>query len=171
VVEANGTVHVSFSEEECNTAIDHHLHISSSTNGGATFGSIVRIDKPGQFRDNPDPGDLLPNKSFRAPIAPSLNWNAATGTLAFMYQNNINRKISGADISVQTSTDGGTTWSDARFVAVGSDGNPAKNDQFVSWVTSDPTGTFFAIWLDNRSDPGNKLIETWEGVSHDDGKT
>src|SRR5579859_542566 len=171
VVEANGTLHVSFSEEECNTAIDQHLRISSSTNGGATFGPIVRIDKPGQFRDNPDPGDQLPNKSFRAPIAPSLNWNAATGTLAFMYQNNINRKVSGSDISVQTSTDGGATWSDARFVAVGSDGDPAKNDQFFSWVTSNPAGTFFAIWLDNRSDPGNKLIETWEGVSHDNGKT
>ena len=121
VVQANGTLQVSFSEEECNTALDHHFHITTS--------------------------------------------------MAFMYQNNINRTTSGSHISVQGSTNGGRTWSDARFVAVGPHGKPAANDQFFSWVTSDPAGTFYAIWLDNRDDPGNKLIETWEGVSHDNGMT
>jgi hypothetical protein len=171
VVEPNGTLHVSYSEEECNTGIDHHLHIANSTNGGVSFGAAVTIDKPGQFLDNPDPGDILPNKKFRAPIAPSLNFNTATGTLAFMYQNNVDRAKSGANISVQTSTDGGKTWSDMRWVSVGPDGKPAPNDQFFSWVTSDPAGVFYAIWLDNRDDPGNKLIDTYEGISKDNGVT
>jgi hypothetical protein len=171
VVEPNGTLHVSYVEEECNTALDHHLFIRNSTDGGATFGNSVQIDKPGQFKDNPDLNDLLPNKKFRAPIAPSLNFNTATNTLAFMYQNNIDRNRSGANISVQTSTDGGKTWSDMHFVSVDASGKPARNDQFFSWVTSDPSGTFRAIWLDNRDDPGNKLIDTWEGISHDNGKT
>jgi BNR/Asp-box repeat len=171
VVEPNGKLHVSYVEEECNTAIDHHLHIRNSTDGGSSFGPDVQIDKPGQFADNPDPADLLPNKNFRAPIAPSLNLNTATGTLAFMYQNNLDAANSGANISVQTSTDGGNTWSDMRWVSVGKNKKPAPNDQYFSWVTSDPSGTFRAIWLDNRDDPGNKLIDTWEGISTDNGKT
>ena len=88
-----------------------------------------------------------------------------------MYQNNVDRAASGADISVQTSTDGGNSWSNARFVSVGPDGKPAQNDQFFSWVTSDTAGRFRAIWLDNREDPGNKLIDTWQATSTDDGKT
>ena len=171
VVEPNGSLHVSYVEEECNTAMDHHLHIRNSSDGGSTFGPDIQIDKPGQFVDNPDASDLLPNKNFRAPIAPSLNFNVATKTLAFMYQNNVDRATSGADISVQTSTDGGNSWSNARFVSVGPDGKPAQNDQFFSWVTSDTAGTFHAIWLDNREDPGNKLIDTWQATSTDDGKT
>ncbi len=171
VVEPSGALHVSYVEEECNTSIDHHLWIRNSADGGATFGNGVQIDKPGQFLDNPDPGDLLPNKNFRAPIAPSLNYNTATNTLAFMYQNNLDRQHSGANISVQTSTDGGKTWSNMRWVSVDKTGKPARNDQYFSWVTSDPSGTFRAIWLDNRNDPGNKLIDTWEGISHDNGKT
>jgi hypothetical protein len=171
VVEPGGTLHVSYMEEECNTALDHHLFIKNSIDGGATFGNSVQIDKPGQYADNPDPGDILPNKSFRAPDAPSLNFNTATHTLAFMYQNYIDGAHTGANISVQTSTDGGKTWSDMHFVSVDSSGRPAPNDQFFSWVTSDHSGTFRAIWLDNRDDPGNKLIDTWEGISHDNGKT
>jgi hypothetical protein len=171
VVEPDGTLHVSFVEEECNTGLDHHLFISNSTDGGATFTPRIQIDKPGQFVDNPDLGDRLPNKKFRAPIGPSLNWNAATKTLAFMYQNNLDRANTGANISVQTSADGGKTWSDMRWVSVGPDGKPAPNDQYFSWVTSDPAGTFYAIWLDNRDDPGNKLIDTYEGISRDNGKT
>ncbi len=88
-----------------------------------------------------------------------------------MYQNNLDRTRSGANISVQTSTDGGATWSNMRWVSVASKGVPAPNDQYFSWVTSDTSGTFYAIWLDNREDPGNKLIDTWQGVSHDNGRT
>jgi hypothetical protein len=171
VVEPSGALHVSYTEEECNTGLDHHFYITNSADGGASFGPSTQIDKPGQFADNPDPNDLLPNKKFRAPIAPSLNFNAATNTLAFMYQNNLDRARSGANISVQTSTDGGKTWSDMRWVSVEPGGKPARNDQYFSWVTSDPAGTFYAIWLDNRDDPGNKLIDTWEGISRDNGKT
>jgi hypothetical protein len=171
VVEADGTLHVSYVEEECNTGLDHHLYIKNSANGGDTFTPTVQIDKPGQFVDNPDPNDILPNKKFRVPLAPSLNWNAVTHTLAFMYQNNADRAKSGSNISVQTSTDAGKTWSDSRWVSVTADGSPAPNDQYFSWVTSDPAGTFYAIWLDNRDDPGNKLIDTYEGISRDNGKT
>lgn len=171
VVEPSGTLHVSYVLEECNTSIDHHLEIRNSSDGGASFTSPVQIDKPGQFADNPNPADLLPNKNFRAPIAPSLNYNAATNTLAFMYQNNLDRKQSGANISVQTSTDGGQTWSNMRWVSVTAAGKPAPNDQYFSWVTSDAQGNFRAIWLDNREDPGNKLIDTWQAISRDDGRT
>jgi hypothetical protein len=171
VVEPDGTLHVSYSGEECNTGLDHHLYIRNSTNGGTSFGPGITVDKPGQFADNPDPADLLPNKNFRAPIGPSLNYNTATKTLAYMYQNNLGRQSTGASISAQTSSDGGKTWSNMRWVSVTSAGKPAPNDQYFSWVTSDPQGNFRAIWLDNRDDPNNKLIDTWQAVSHDNGQT
>jgi hypothetical protein len=171
VVEPNGTLHVSYVEEECNTGIDHHMYINNSADGGASFGTAVQIDKPGQFQDNPDPGDLLPNKKFRAPMSPSLNYNAATHTLAYVYQNNLDRQKTGANISAQTSADGGKTWSNMRWVSVTSGAKPAPNDQYFAWVTSDTAGTFHAIWLDNRDDPANKLIDTYQGVSHDNGRT
>jgi hypothetical protein len=171
VVEPNGTLHTSYAIEECNTGIDHHLYIRNSGDGGASFGAAVQVDKPGQFADNPNPADLLPNKNFRAPMSPSLNFNAGTHTLALMYQNNLARKQSGANISVQTSTDGGNTWSNMRWVSVTPAGKPAPNDQYFPWVTSDTHGNFRAIWLDNRNDPGNKLIDTWQAFSRDNGKT
>src|SRR2546430_3900443 len=50
--------------------------------------------------------DTLPPTAFRAPNTPSLAFDAGTGSLTFLYQNNINRPVSKADISFQRSTDG-----------------------------------------------------------------
>jgi hypothetical protein len=117
-VEANGALDITYSIEECNTAIDHGFRFQKSTNGGASFlPSPVHIDKPGQFVDNPDPGDLLPPTHFRVPNNASIDYNRATGTLTFVYQNNVNRAVSGADISYQQSRDGGFHWTDARFLS------------------------------------------------------
>ncbi|HYV02131.1 MAG TPA: sialidase family protein, partial [Actinomycetota bacterium] len=131
----------------------------------------TRIDKPGQFQDNPDLDDKLPPTSFRAGLSPSLVVSPTTGTLAFVYQNNVNRPQSEADISIQLSTDGGATWSDARFLSVTGTGQPADNDQFFPWIDSDPAGNLVAIWYDRRRDPGNTLVDTWQAVSSDDGLT
>lgn len=172
VVEASGALDVSFVEEECNTGRDHKLLFQRSGDGAATFlPRPVRVDRPGQFVDNRDPDDLLPGKSFRAPNGPSLAYSPATGTLALAYQNLLNGRVSGADISLARSTDGGLHWADMRYVSVDPSGAPAANDQFFPAVTSDRSGTFFAIWLDNRLDPGNHLVDTFEGVSTDDGVT
>ena len=167
VVENDGTLDLLYALEECNTSLDHGFRMQKSSDGGNTFRrNPVTINKSGQWRDNPDLGDLLPNKSFRAPNTPSMAYSPASGKLVVVYQNYINKRQSGADISYQTSTDGGLTWSNTAPLSVAG-GAAAPKDQFFPWVAADPAGHFYAIWLDNRLDPGNHMIQTFQATSID----
>jgi hypothetical protein len=171
VVESDGTLDVGFVSENCNDSFDPHLLFQKSTDGGQTFlPSAVQIDKAGQYADFQDAGndDILPPTHFRAPNTPSLAYSPATGSLLFVYQNNVNRPASQADISYQTSTDGGLHWSDAAFLSTDSSGQPAANDQFFPWAASDENGRFYVIWFDRRLDPANVRINTWQAVSNND---
>jgi hypothetical protein len=171
VVENNGTLDVGFVSENCNNSFDPHLLFQKSTDGGQTFlPSAVQIDKPGQYADFLDAGldDTLPPTHFRAPNTPSLAYSPRTGTLLYVYQNNVNRPASQADISYQTSTDGGLTWSDAKFLSTNASGQPAANDQFFPWAASTESGRFYVIWFDRREDPSNVRINTWQAASGND---
>ena len=169
-VERNGTLDIGYALEECNSSLDHGFRFQKSTNGGTSFLSApVQVDKPGQFVDNPDPGDLLPPTVFRAPNTLSIDYSEKTGTLTYLYQNFINASASGADISVQQSHDGGLHWTDARFLSTQAGGAPARNDQFFPWVDSSPDGNLYAIWFDRRRDPANRNIDTWQATSTNDG--
>jgi hypothetical protein len=171
VVERNGTLDVGFVSEDCNDSYDPHLLFQKSADGGQTFlPSAVQIDKAGQYADFLDAGldDTLPPTHFRAPNTPSLAYSPQTGKLLFVYQNNVNRPTSQADISYQTSTDGGLHWSDAAFLSTDSSGQPAGNDQFFPWAASDENGRFYVIWFDRRLDPANVRINTWQAVSNND---
>jgi hypothetical protein len=170
--QADGSVDVTYSYEDCNTGLDRHVAFKQSTDGGASFPAHpTRIDKPGQFRDNPNLDDTLPPTAFRAPLGPGFAISPTTGTLAYVYQNNVNRAHTGADISLSLSHDGGKTWSDAKFLSVWTGGGPAGNDQFFPAIAATESGTFYAIWFDRRRDPANTNIDTWEAVSTDDGAT
>jgi hypothetical protein len=171
VVESNGTLDVGFVSENCNDSIDPHLLFQRSTDGGQTFlANAVQIDKAGQYTDFDDGtgSDTIPPTHFRAPNTPSLAYSPRTGKLLFVYQNNINRPASAADISYQTSTDGGLTWSDASFLSTDSSGQAAANDQFFPWAASTESGRFYVIWFDRRLDPNNVRINTWQAVSGND---
>ncbi|HEX9343644.1 MAG TPA: hypothetical protein VF995_08535 [Actinomycetota bacterium] len=168
-VEKSGALDVAYGLEECNTAIDHGFRFQKSTNGGASFlASAVHVTKPGQFQDNPDPGDLLPPTAFRAPNTESLSYNPKTGGLVYVYQNDINEAASGTDIDVQTSSDGGLHWSNAKVLSTAG-GAPAPNDQFFPWAATDPSGATYVIWFDRRRDPANRNIDTWQAVSTNSG--
>ncbi len=171
VVDDTGGFDVSYAIEDCNTGYDRGLFFARSTDGGGTFSAPVRIDKPGQFADNPNRADLLPDKPFRLGLSPSIAFNPVTKTLDYVYQNNINRAISGADISFQQSSDYGATWSDAKTISIAADGSPAPNDQFYPWIAADELGGLHVIFYDNRNDPANQLIETFQALSTDDGKS
>ena len=171
VVERNGTLDVGFVSENCNDSVDPHLLFQRSSDGGQSFlPSAVQIDKAGQYADFDDGtgSDTIPPTHFRAPNTPSLAYSPRTGKLLFVYQNNINRPASAADISYQTSTDGGMTWSDARFLSTDSSGQPAANDQFFPWAASTESGRFYVMWFDRRLDPNNVRINTWQAVSGND---
>jgi hypothetical protein len=171
VVDDQHGLDVTYVSEDCNTAYDRALFFKRSTNGGQSFGPRVRVDKPGQFRDNPNRQDLLPAKHARLPISPSLVFDPTRGTLLYAYQNNINRGTSGADISLQVSDTYGATWSDARTITITAAGKRAPKDQYFPWLAVDPSGDVHAIWYDNRGDPGDKLIRTFQGLSTDGGTT
>jgi hypothetical protein len=171
VVERNGTLDIGFVSEDCNDSFDPHLLFQKSTNGGVSFlPQAVQIDKAGQYADFLDAAkdDTLPPTRFRAPNTTSLAYSPVTGTLLYVYQNNVNRPRSAADISYQTSSDGGLTWSDSRFLSVNAAGLPARNDQFFPWAASDESGRFYVIWFDRRVDPANVRINTWQAASTDD---
>jgi len=171
VVDDRGGLDIAYALEDCNTGFDRGFFFTRSTNGGNTFSVPVQIDGPGQFVDNPKRNDLLPDKPFRAPVSPSLAFNPVTKSLSFVYQNNVNRATSGADISYQRSRDYGRTWSDAKTISITATGSPAPNDQFFPWIAADERGRLHAIWFDNRNDPDNRLIETFQAFSADDGAT
>jgi hypothetical protein len=174
VVENNGTLDVGFVSENCNDGVDPHLLFQRSTDGGQTFlPSAVQIDKPGQYADFVDGSgsDTIPPTNFRAPNTTSLAYSPTTGKLLFVYQNNVNRPTSAADISYQTSTDGGLHWSDSKFLSTGPSGDPALNDQFFPWAAADESGRFYVIWFDRRLDPTNVRINTWEAASSNDAAT
>jgi hypothetical protein len=171
VVESDGTLDIGFVSENCNDSFDPHLLFQRSTDGGQTFlPNAVQIDKAGQYADFDDGtgSDTIPPTHFRAPNTPSLAYSPQTGKLLFVYQNNVNRPTSQADISYQTSADGGLHWSDAAFLSTDSSGQPAVNDQFFPWAASDENGRFYVIWFDRRLDPANVRINTWQAVSSND---
>jgi hypothetical protein len=173
-VETNGTLDVSFVQEDCNTSLDFHLLFQKSTNGGNSFlPSAVTVEKPGQWADNPDPGDILAPTKFRAPETESLVYSPKTGTLTYIVANSINKPATGTDISYWQSHDGGLTWSDAKTLSTATASAPgpaARNDQFMPWGDATPSGKMYAIWFDRRRDPANHDIDTWQAVSRDDGK-
>ena len=169
VVDSAGGLNVSYVSEDCNTGFDRAMFFTRSANGGASFQAPVRINKPGQFADNPNRQDNLPAKHARLPISPSMAFDATRSRLVYLYQNNVNRAVSGADISLQTSNDFGATWSDATTISITDSGAAAPKDQFFPWIAVDETGNYHAIWFDNRNDPGNKLIETFQALSTDGG--
>ena len=173
VVDNQGGVDISYQTEECNTSLSHGIFMRRSTNGGASFGPAQKINKPGQWKDNPDPDDLLPPKNARLPASTSapLVFNPVDNSLNYIVQNNVNSATSGADISFTRSLNYGNTWSNMTTVSVNGSGDPAPRDQFFPWMDVDPEGGLHAIWFDNRNDPGNLLIKTFQGDSSDGGAT
>jgi hypothetical protein len=171
VVEKNGSLDIAYILEECNTSLDHGLRFQKSTDGGASFlPKPVKVNKPGQWADNPNKDDLLPHTAFRAPNTVALAYSPDTGTLAYVYTNYIDGRADG-NIDVSLSQDGGLNWSDARTISLGRGGEPARNNQFFPWIAAKPNGHFVAMWLDRRQDPNNHDIGTFEARSSDDGKT
>jgi len=173
VVDDQGGLDVAYTSEDCNTAITRKLLFRRSSDGGQSFGRARRIDKRGEWADNPNPDDLLPPKNARLPASTSapIVFNPVDHSLNYIVQNNINRHVSGADISYTKSLDYGRSWADMITVSVTPSGAPAPRDQTLPWMDVSPNGDLHAIWFDNRNDPNNLLLETFQGDSPDGGQT
>ena len=170
VVDDHGGLNVAFVGEACNTSYDSALYFARSSDGGASFGDVVKVDRPGEWVDNSNVYDYLPGQGVgRLPGTISLAYDAKRSRLIFMNQNAIDARSSGANISVQTSDDFGATWSHSSWVSVNGVGGPATGDQFFPAVGVDSAGVYSSIWQDTRNDPGNHRIETFQGTSTDGG--
>jgi hypothetical protein len=170
VVEKNGALDIAYVLEECNSSIDHGLRFQKSTDGGATFlPTAIRVNKPGQWADNPDAADLIPHTAFRTPNTVAMAYSKPTGTLAYVYTNYIHGAAHG-NIDVSVSHDGGATWSNSHTISL-KQGQPARGNQFFPWIAATPNGKFYAMWLDRRQDPANHDIGTFQARSPDDGAT
>ncbi len=108
---------------------------------------------------------------MRFPNTLSLAFDVTRERLALIYQNNIHRTVSGADISLQTSNDWGTTWAAPRTISITASGKAAPRDQFFPAIGIDSGGHWFAIWQDTRLDQANHLISTFQGESTNGGQT
>lgn len=169
VVDETGALNVAYASEDCNSTRDRALFFRRSTNGGQTFGPRVQIDKPGQWRSDPNKVHTkLPGMHARTGLSPSLVFDPTRDRLLFAYGNAINNDY---DVSLQVSDDFGATWSDARFLATTASGDPAPSNQFFPALAVDESGNIHAIWYDGRNDPSKHLIETFQGLSTDGGAT
>jgi hypothetical protein len=162
VVDDQGGLDISYAWEDCNTAFDRELVFKRSTDGGSSFGPQIHINHGGQWADNPSLSDLLPNKNARIPLSPSMDYDPQLHALVYVVQNNVNMATSGADISFAYSTNYGSSWSSMQNASHGATAAGAPNDQFFPWISVDQGGGIHIIWFDNRNDPGNTLIETFE---------
>jgi hypothetical protein len=170
VVQKGGTLDIAYVLEECNTSLDHGIRFQQSTDGGVSFmKNAGKVNKPGQWRDNPNTADLIPHTAFRTPNTVSLAYSPKSGTLAYVYTNYISGRANG-NIDVSLSHDGGITWSNAQTISL-ANGKPAPNNQFFPWIAATPSGRFVAMWLDRRQDPNNHDIGTFEARSANDGAT
>src|SRR5205085_6745078 len=58
-----------------------------------------------------------------------------------------------------------------RTLSVTAQGHRAPRDQFFPAIAADDRGHIHAIWFDNRDDPNDVLIRTWQADSPDGGLT
>ncbi len=172
VVDAQGGLNVAYVLEGCNVSANTGIRFKRSTDGGASWPATpVAVNKPGQWADTPLNNGRLPDKHARGGQIESMAYNPSTGSLDLVTQNYANGATTGSDITFQRSTDHGATWSNAQPISITGGGQPAPNDQFQPWISAAPNGDLYAIWFDNRNDPNNRLIETFQGFSSDDGAT
>jgi hypothetical protein len=169
VVDEFGGLNVAFVSEDCNTSYDRELLFARSSDGGATFGGIVRVDHRGEWVDNPNRQDNLPGKGdVRFPGTLGFAYDATRDRLILL---DLNAIADSSSISAQYSDDFGQTWSESIWVSVSSSGGPARGDQFFAAVGVDSAGDYFAIWQDTRNDAGDHRIETFQGMSTNGGLT
>jgi hypothetical protein len=161
--------------------ITRELRIRKSTNHGAGFGPVVKVDDVIPAGD----GSVLQG-GFRSPAElPSLavdrSGAATNGNVYVAWHDGRNLQVldfaSGvyryADVLISRSSDGGVTWSPP--VKVNTNNEPLANgrgsDQYQPGAAVDERGQVAVCWYDRRLDSSNFLIDRFCGVSADAGAT
>jgi hypothetical protein len=176
-VEDDGTVHVIFDNLTCGvlTCSDEDMYYTRSTDGGATWSSLVHV------RDFTDPISFGANAKYGPQDARGLNpfgaidvdnsGGSCDGNLYVTFTDDSDANgVGTADIWVTRSTDGGGTWEAP--VRVNDTPDPDTSIQFHPFLVIDQgTGAIYVAWHDARNDPNNRAIDYYVAQSTDCGQT
>lgn len=116
---------------------------------------------------------IVPSGGLDQPGRPSLNSAAPgsqKGVIHLVYQENPTPTVAGmGEIYHRASTDGGTTWSEAKKVT--DDPDEDLHGQYFPNVSVAPNGRVDVVWWDTRDDPGIRANDMYYAFSEDDGRT
>ena len=171
-VAPNGDVFVVWMNFDGDGSYDRSLDIVRSTDGGANFGSPVRVV---DFYVSYDPAASANcsypalNGDIRYLDLPSLTIDPG-GILHIVFSADPDTPGTGdaADIYYVSSSDNGVSWTTPPLRL---NDDTTTNDQFFPTITSNPSGILTAYWYDRRNDPANLAFEIYRTSSYDGGVT
>jgi BNR/Asp-box repeat protein len=167
----DGTLYVAWQDSQ-----KGHVAVSSSTDGGLSFGPATTIGlSPTDVSGGDRPWVSIPAAGANgsgALVYPACGADLSTGphrgTLYCSWMDK--NPNSGTDIFVAHSTDHGQTWS--QRVRVNDDPTNTANVHFNQWLSVDPTdGRVSLSWRDTRNDPAHLVTNMFYSSSTDGGLT
>ncbi len=170
-VAPNGDVYVAWMNYLGVGSYDRSLDIVRSTDGGASFGSPVRIVN---FNRSYDP--TATNRCDRSALNGDIRYTdfpsldiTSDGVLHVAYSADPDAAGSGdaADVYYVHSTDDGVAWSTPLRL----NDDDTTRDQFFPTIEASPNGVLIAYWYDRRADPANLEFEIYKTFSYDGGLT
>ncbi len=142
--------------------------VSTSTDGGATFGSPVPIAPTIASFDVGIPAMAVRRALIYPACGADTSGGPNRGTLYCSWTDET--PTNGMDAFVARSTDGGATWS--KPVRVNDDPTGVANDQFNQWLAVDPSdGSISVSFYDTRNDPTHLSTDVYYARSMDGGMT
>ncbi len=159
----NGQLYVAWHD-----VYNNRLVVSSSSDGGQTFGPIHVISPTVVAFDVGIPA----MDTRRALLYPACGADTSSGVnRGNVYCSWMDETTTSAtDVFVSRSTDQGATWSAPLRVNDDPVGN--ANDQFNQWLSVDPTdGSVHVSWYDTRNDPTHVSTDVFYSRSADGGLT
>ncbi len=149
-VAPNGTLYVAYRKGDLNpppgTPQENAIYVVSSTDGGATFSRPIRV----QFMT---PYTQLASQDPAVFRVDSFPWIAADANGVYVAWSNLN-PVSGADIEISRSKDGGRSWEQAVIPhSVSSTLGKSGNGHQIMPSMAAAGGELSVVWYDSRSEP------------------
>lgn len=155
-VDHEGTLYVLFVRATSNLTPppDQPMYVARSTDRGKTF-TVHEVSPASNFHGGP-----------------ILAWTPQggdRGTLHVVYEDKPGQTQGDRDIFHRRSTDGGTTWSEAKILH---DDDPKQLiGQFIPNMSVAPNGRVDVVWWDFRNDPGTYVNDVYYTYSTDNGQS
>jgi len=171
-VDASGRVYVAWEDFRLGLPTGDAIFVNRSDDGGVTFNGerkVTDVTPIGNTENCGGQNSKTLNGSIRVTDFPTIAIDKSNGpndgNVYIAWNDNRNGN---PDIFFTRSTDGGMTWSAPMRV----NDDATTTDQFMPWMTVDPSGVIFLMWYDRRLDPMNNLmLDVFAAASVDGGLT